>query len=90
MVEMVEVGDIAEEVHVLDEAAEGAGTEKVGEVKASKQTANMRLIVKVGQPIHLMHNLLTHPPSQILLHFLARQLRVLQIKIVSKFNYKDK
>ena len=84
---MVEVEEVVEVVEV-EEVAEGAGTEKVGEVKASKQTANMRLIVKVGQPIHLMHNLLTHPPSQILLHFLLYQLRVLKTQIVSKFNHK--
>ena len=89
MVEMVDVADIAEEVHVVDEEEEEAGTEKVGEVKFSKQTANRRLIAKVGKAIHLPHNLLSHPSSQILLHFLARQLRVLQITIVSKVNYKD-
>ena len=76
------------EVLGVEEVAEGAGTEEVGEVKASKQTANMRLIVKVGQAIHLMHNLLPHPPSQILLHFLEYQFRVLKTQIVSKFNHK--
>ena len=70
MVEMVEVADIAEEVHVVDEEEEEAGTEKVS--------------------IHSPLNPLSFLPSKILLHFLARQLRVLQIKIVSKFNYKDK
>ena len=89
MVEVVEVDEVVEVVEV-EEVAEGAGTEKVGEVKFSKPTANRRLIAKVGKAIHLPHNLLSHPPSQILLHFLARQLRVLQIKIVSKVNYKDK
>ena len=90
MVEMVDVADIAEEVHVVDEAEEGEGTEKVEEEEISKLTANRRLIAKVGKAIHSPHNLLSLPPSKILLHFLARQLRVLQIKIVSKFNYKDK
>ena len=77
---MVEVEEVVEVVEV-EEVAEGAGTEKVGEVKASKQTANMRLIVKVGQAIHLMHNLLTHPPSQILLHFLVLQPNSFQINL---------
>ena len=85
MVEMVEVADIAEEVHVLDEAAEGAGTEKVGEVKFSKQTANRRLIAKVGKAIHLPHNLLSHPSSQILLHFLVLQLNSFQITLQTHF-----
>ena len=81
MVEVVEVEEV-------EEVAEGAGTEKVGEVKASKQTANMRLIVKVGQAIHLIHSLPTHPLSHILLHFLPYQLRVLKTKIVSRFKHK--
>ena len=79
MVEMVDVADIAEEVHVVDEEEEEAGTEKVGEVKFSKQTANRRLIAKVGKAIHLPHNLLSHPSSQILLHFLLQNNRPLAI-----------
>ena len=75
LVEMVDVADIAEEVHVVDEEEEEAGTEKVGEVKFSKQTANRRLIAKVGKAIHFPHNLLSHPSSQILLHFLLRNIR---------------
>ena len=79
LVEMVDMADIAEEVHVVDEEEEEAGTEKVGEVKFSKQTANRRLIAKVGKAIHFPHNLLSHPSSQILLHFLLRNIRPLAI-----------
>ena len=85
LVEMVDMADIAEEVHVVDEEEEEAGTEKVGEVKFSKQTANRRLIAKVGKAIHLPHNLLSHPSSQILLHFLLRQLNIFQITLQARF-----
>ena len=85
--EAVEVDEVVATVEVVA-VEEVAGTENMGEVRASKQTANMRLIVKVGQAIHLIHNLPTHPLSQILLHFLLYQLRVLKTKIVSKFNHK--
>ena len=85
LVEMVDMADIAEEVHVVDEEEEEAGTEKVGEVKFSKQTANRRLIAKVGKAIHLPHNLLSHPSSQILLHFLLRQLNIFQITLQPRF-----
>ena len=69
LVEMVDMADIAEEVHVVDEEEEEAGTEKVS--------------------IHSPLNPLSFLPSKILLHFLVRQLKVLQIKILSKVNYKD-
>ena len=85
LVEMVDMADIAEEVHVVDEEEEEAGTEKVGEVKFSKQTANRRLIAKVGKAIHLPHNLLSHPSSQILLHFMLRQLNIFQITLQPRF-----
>ena len=82
--EAVEVDEVVEVVEV----EEVAGTENMGEVRASKLTANMRLITKVGQAIHLIHSLPTHPICQIPLHFLPYQLRLLKTKIVSKFNHK--
>ena len=85
MVEMVDVADIAEEVHVLDEAEEEAGTEKVGEVKFSKQTANRRLIAKVGKSIHSPLNPLSILPSKILLHFLVLQPNSFQITLQTHF-----
>ena len=73
----------------VDEVEEGEGTEKVEEEEISKLTANRRLIAKVGKSIHSPLNLLSLLPSKILLHFLVRQLKVLQIKIFSIVNYKD-
>ena len=85
MVEMVDVADIAEEVHVVDEAEEGEGAEKKEEEEISKLTANRRLIAKVGKAIHLPHNLLSLPPSKILLHFLVLQLNSFQITLQTHF-----
>ena len=84
---MVEVDEEGEVVEVV-EVEEVAGTENMGEVRASKLTAKMKLIIKVGQAIHLIHSLPTHPLSHILLHFLPYQLRLLKTKIVSRFNHK--
>ena len=61
----------------VEEVEEGGGTEKVGEEKISKLTANRRLIAKVGKSIHSPLNPLSLLPSKILLHFLVRQLKVL-------------
>ena len=85
--EAVEVDEVVATVEVVA-VEEVAGTENMGEVRASKLTANMRLITKVGHAIHLIHSLHTHPISQIPLHFLPYQLRLLKTKIVSKFNHK--
>ena len=76
-------------VGVVDEAEEGEGTEEVEGVIISKLTTNRRFITKVGMSKHSPLNLLSLLPSKILLHFLVRQLKVLQIKILSKVNYKD-
>ena len=74
---------------VVDEAEEGEGAEKVEEEEISKLTANRSFKAKVGKSKHSPLNLLSLLPSKILLHFLVRQLKILQTEIFSKVSYKD-
>ena len=77
MVEVVDVADMVEEVHMVG----------VEEEEISKLTANRSLKAKVGKFKHLLLSLL--PKRKILRHFLTpvRQLNILQTKTLSKVSY---